>query len=189
MMSVLPPADAVSPDDDADLRQAQSGDADAFGRLVERHQIRVGGWLRHFTRDPGSLADLVQETFVEAYQSLANFRGDGAFLGWLKRIAVRMGYRYWQKRDARKRQEAAYVERAATQRTSWEEASAAEAAEHVHGLLARLPPRDRVVLTLLYLEEHSIEETAKLLGWSEVMVRVQSHRARAKLKPWLERNV
>ena len=64
--------------------------------------------------------------------------------------------------------------------------SAAEAGELVHAVLAQLPPRDRLVLTLLYLDECSVAEAAQLSGWSKAMVKVQAHRARKKLKSLIE---
>lgn len=178
--------DDPSAEDAADVRRTLAGDTEAFGRLVGRHQGRVGGWLRHFSRDSATLADLVQETFVEAFRGLAGFRGEGSFGGWLKRIAVRAGWRYWEQRDARKRRQEAYTDYVRSRSRPEDAASPAEAAEYVHSLLAELPTRDRLVLTLLHLEEHSVEETAQLLGWSTTMVRVQTHRARAKLKKRLE---
>ena len=57
-----------------------------------------------------------------------------------------------------------------------------EAAELAHYLLARLSPRDRLVLTLRYLQQHDTATTAYLTGWSKVRVRVQTHRALGKLR-------
>jgi RNA polymerase sigma-70 factor (ECF subfamily) len=54
--------------------------------------------------------------------------------------------------------------------------------------LEQLPPRDRLVLTLLYLESRSVAEAAELAGWSESMVKVQAHRARQKLRALLEQS-
>jgi RNA polymerase sigma-70 factor (ECF subfamily) len=59
------------------------------------------------------------------------------------------------------------------------------AAEAVHETLAQLRPRDRLVLTLMYLEEHSVAEVADLTGWSETMVKVQAWRAKRKLRKLL----
>ena len=61
------------------------------------------------------------------------------------------------------------------------EAEAAEAAEAVHVMLARLAPRDRLVLTLLYLEQCSVAEAAGLCGWTQTMVKVQAYRAKETL--------
>ena len=64
---------------------------------------------------------------------------------------------------------------------------AEEAAELLHDLLGRLPPRDRLVLTLLYLEELTVAQAAERAGWSRTMVKVQAHRARKKLRALLEK--
>jgi RNA polymerase sigma-70 factor (ECF subfamily) len=56
----------------------------------------------------------------------------------------------------------------------------------VHRVLAQLPPRDRLVLTLVYLQGCTIDEAATLAGWTRTMTKVQAHRARGKLKKLLE---
>ena len=56
-----------------------------------------------------------------------------------------------------------------------------DAAELVHRMLAELAPRDRLVLTLSYLEQRKVAEVAELTGWSRTMVKVQLHRARKRL--------
>ena len=61
------------------------------------------------------------------------------------------------------------------------ELQAAEAAEAVHVMLARLAPRDRLVLTLLYIEQCSVAEAAGLYGWTKTMVKVQAHRAKTTI--------
>jgi RNA polymerase sigma-70 factor (ECF subfamily) len=52
----------------------------------------------------------------------------------------------------------------------------------IEGLLERLSARDRLVLTLLYVEGQSVVEAAELSGWSQTMVKVQAYRARQRLK-------
>ncbi|MFO1020198.1 MAG: RNA polymerase sigma factor [Planctomycetales bacterium] len=60
-----------------------------------------------------------------------------------------------------------------------------EAAELLELLMQRLPPEDRLVITLLHLEEY-VAEIARQTGWSESNVKVRAHRARGKLAVWLE---
>jgi RNA polymerase sigma-70 factor (ECF subfamily) len=64
-----------------------------------------------------------------------------------------------------------------------------EAGELLHRLLQELSPRDRLVLTLRYLEELSVKETAARTGWSQSMVKVQAHRARGRLEKLFEQAV
>jgi RNA polymerase sigma-70 factor (ECF subfamily) len=62
----------------------------------------------------------------------------------------------------------------------------AEAAELLHKLLAQLPPADRLVLTLMYFEEASIEEIARRSGWNKAMVKMRAYRARGRLRRIIE---
>jgi RNA polymerase sigma-70 factor, ECF subfamily len=135
-----------------------------------------------FTRDPRLLEELVQDVFVEAYFSLGGYRGDAPFEHWLQRIATRVGYRYW----TRRRREPATVDVHLHEPEVEVSDSARESREEVAVALEQLAPRDRLVLTLLYLESRSVAEAADLAGWSETMVKVQAHRARKRLRKLLE---
>ncbi|MEZ6045932.1 MAG: sigma-70 family RNA polymerase sigma factor [Planctomycetaceae bacterium] len=64
--------------------------------------------------------------------------------------------------------------------------SAEEAGNLLHAMLEQLPPRDRMILTLIYWEEHTVEEAAEVTGWSQSLVKVQAFRARKKLKQLLQ---
>ena len=71
------------------LARARRGDRRAFARLVEAHQSRVRLQLRRLARDDAALADdLAQETFVQAWLHLADFRGEARLATWLHRIAL-----------------------------------------------------------------------------------------------------
>jgi RNA polymerase sigma-70 factor (ECF subfamily) len=168
-----------------DVRMAQGGDDHAFTRIVYRHQQAMARRLWRFTRDPRVLEELVQETFVEAWAGLSGYQGDAPFEHWLTRIATRVGYRHWKTRwkQGQSTHDDA-LDRLPAPPTS--HAASIEVAEYVHHLLAQLPPRDRLILTLLYLEQCTPDETAHRTGWSHMMVKVQAHRARAKLRKLIE---
>jgi RNA polymerase sigma-70 factor (ECF subfamily) len=57
--------------------------------------------------------------------------------------------------------------------------------ELVQKMLARLNPEDRLVVTLLHLEQKSVEEVRQITGWSAPLVKVRAFRARAKMKKHL----
>jgi len=71
------------------LVRARQGDRHAFACLVRAHQSRVRLQLRRLTQGDAALADdLAQETFVQAWLHLADFRGDARLATWLHRIAL-----------------------------------------------------------------------------------------------------
>ena len=69
---------------------AQAGDRSAFGELVRRHGPTVRGLLRRMGAQPSLADDVAQDAFLAAYERIAEFRGQGAFAGWVKRIAARL---------------------------------------------------------------------------------------------------
>jgi RNA polymerase sigma-70 factor, ECF subfamily len=172
-------------EDLADVRRTLDGDEDAFRALVERYQGHVASMMWRFTRDPGEHGELVQDVFVEVFQGLDRFRADAPFEHWLSRIATRTGYRYWKQRR-RAHVTVPIEEWHATAVARPEEMDPAEAAGLLHRLLAQLPPRDRLVLTLRYFDEMDVAAIARRTGWSETMVKVQTHRAKQKLRRLLE---
>jgi RNA polymerase sigma-70 factor (ECF subfamily) len=170
-----------------DVQKSQNGDAEAFRRLVQRHQEHVSKLMWRFTRDKNSHQELVQESFVEAYLSLHSYKARAPFEHWLSRIATRVGYRYWKQLKRHPH--------VSLQDSDWkqitekqpESISPEDAAGIVHQCLAKLPPRDRLVLTLRYLEQCDVKETARRTGWSLSLVKVQTCRAKQKLKKLLEK--
>jgi len=70
--------------------QARAGDVDAFESLYRRHQAGIYTFLRSQVREAELAADLTQQTFVRAWESLARLRDPGAFPSWLHRIALNL---------------------------------------------------------------------------------------------------
>jgi len=178
---------AASAVDLEDIRASLAGDGEAFARLVYRYQQPIAAYMWRFTRDRNQWEELVQEVFVEAYFSLPTYRAKAPLMHWLRRIATRVGYRWWKSRSRERSHASLSVrESDASVDDGRGVQDARQAADVVHALLARMPPRDRLVLSLMYLEECSVEEIARHTGWSRTMVKVQAHRARKKLKILLE---
>ena len=97
----------VTPDDrriiglhDVELAAlAAAGGRKEFGELVRRHGSAVRGVLRRMGADPATADDLAQDAFLQAFERVAEFRGEGAFVAWVKRIAARL-YLKRRRKDA-----------------------------------------------------------------------------------------
>src|SRR5579871_4375530 len=77
-----------------------AGDRLAFGELVRRHGSAVRALLRRMGADGATADDVAQDAFIAAFEQIAEFRGEGAFQSWLKRIAARLYVKRWR-REAR----------------------------------------------------------------------------------------
>jgi len=80
--------DTTVQDDRTLLARAQGGDMSAFEALVGRHEDKVYGLALRMTRSEADAAEITQDTFLSAYQHLAEFRGEAAFGSWVHRIAA-----------------------------------------------------------------------------------------------------
>jgi RNA polymerase sigma-70 factor (ECF subfamily) len=169
------------------VREALSGEDEAFAGLVRRHKRKVFAIARRFARDRSEVEDLCQETFVKAYRDLGKFRGDAPFEHWLSRITVHTCYDALRKR---RREEGNVPLDAVAFSLADREADGDLSPERARAILfsamTRLSAKERLVITLLELEEKPVREVAALTGWSEGNVKVRAHRARKALKKILE---
>jgi RNA polymerase sigma-70 factor (ECF subfamily) len=79
---------------------AAAGSRAAFGELVRRHGSAVRGLMRRMGAEAALADDLAQDAFLAAFEQMSDFRGDGTFQAWVKRIAARLYVKRWRK-DAR----------------------------------------------------------------------------------------
>jgi RNA polymerase sigma-70 factor (ECF subfamily) len=164
-----------------------AGDERAFAELASRHKSRVFGVASRFARDASELEDICQDVFVQVYFKLRQFRRDSPFEHWIMRITTFKCYDYLRKR----RRDKAGISVDALLESGCEPAAPAEPAPHpdlerLHAALALLSAKERLVITLLELEERSVQEISDLTGWSVANVKVRAFRARAALRKLLE---
>lgn len=170
------------PGDERLIQSTLGGDDEAFAELVRRHKRKVFGIATRFARNDHELDDICQEIFVKVYQNLKSFRDDAPFEHWVSRIAVHACYDFLRK-IRRDRENVPLDEIEIGVRDN---VSARDASDLLQWAMARLSADERLVITLLELEEKSVRETAQLTDWSESNVKVRAFRARQALKTILE---
>lgn len=184
---------AAEADEDAALvRQARRGDADAFGRLVARHEGRVYALVARVlgaaaTKD--DVDDTAQDVFVQAWRALPRFREEARFSTWLHRIATNMAIKQWH-RVKRRLVTVAEEDLPPTVRAALtalgpgpEETAAQRARDRdLRAAIDRLPEKQRTVVLLHYFEDYGCEEIAALLGCSVGTVWSRLHYGCRKLR-------
>ena len=163
------------------VQRASRGDMRAFERLYRQHVGRVYGAVYRLAGNNDARAqDLVQESFVRAWQRLDTFRGDSAFGTWLYRLAVNTALMEIRSRASGEALEDSLPEgdTLAQEDTVYRDASRAE----LERAVATLPPRARAVLVLHDIEGWKHEEIAGELGMAVGSSKAQLHRARHLLR-------
>ncbi len=172
----------------------RGGDSARFEELVRRYQARLLATARRYARREAEVEDIVQEVFLKAFSKLDSWRGDAPFEHWLMRLAVRTCYDFLRSHQRNREhnlseltdEEATWLEKfARSPDTSTADADAARTL--VAKVLEQLSPPNRLIITLLELEDRPVKEIAELTGWSVPLVKVRAFRARAEMKKILLR--
>lgn len=183
------------------LERLRRGEATAFNRLVEERHGDVYALLYRLTEDPEEARDLTQETFLQAFRHLANFRGDADLRTWLYRIAVnqaRNRWRWWKRRrrdrtvslDAPAREGSDAPLSAALEgepsADPEQQTLSRERASALHAALKSLSRPYREVVVLRDIEGLSYEEVAAALDLNVGTVKSRLSRGRNELRRRLE---
>lgn len=158
------------------MRRAAGGDLAAFGALVRAHEAPLRRYTRRLAGHDGD--DIAQDALLGAWRALGQWRGEGSFAGWLRRIATR---RYLDRQ--RRAGPSAFTPidpvMAATD-------AAPDRRIAVDRALGALQPRERAAALLVFAEGHSHVEAAAILALPLGTLKSIVARARAALIPLLE---
>lgn len=172
----------------------------AFEELVEKYHKKIYNLILRNINDTEEALDLTQETFVNAYRSFANFRGECKIHTWLCQIAINQCKNRFRQRDRRKTVEGPSLD--AVNLSGEDPNHRIEVADYDHSpqdvLLKKelhryvlkaielLPPEYRQVVTLCDLQHCSYQEIAQITNLSLEAVKTRIHRGRLMLRRKLE---
>ena len=173
------------------IAAAKSGRRAPFGELCERHMKRVSCVTHRIIRNREDAEDAAQECFLNAFIHLKDFDGRSRFATWLTRIAINAALMKLRKnRGAREVpiDEPSPSSEPVAQREFRHDApdpeetcSLRERKRIVQSAISGLRPRARNVVELIHLQEHSIRETAQILGVSTGAVKTRIFHAKVAL--------
>jgi RNA polymerase sigma-70 factor (ECF subfamily) len=190
---------------DADLeivRRVQAGDVAAFDRLIEKYRERVYGIVYHMAANREDAADLTQEAFIKAFQSIHRFGGQASFFTWLYRIAVNSTVTYLRKARLRSFFSLEQIDAdapvskeiidALTDKTGVDRGSyVRELQEKLNDAMQKLSIKHRTVVTLFEIDGLSHQEIAEVMNCSVGTVRSRLHYAKqllqSELQPYMRR--
>ncbi len=172
------------------LARVRLGEESAARLLFRRFYPYVSAIVRAHLPARAEEQDLCQMTFVKMFGALDQYSGRGSFEHWLSRIAVTTclnQLRFEKRRPEIRRTDLGEAgdrifERLVSSDGELRDGDAAAARETVRAMLASLAPADRLIITLLHLENRGVSEVAALTGWSPAVVKVRAFRARQKLR-------
>jgi len=180
------------------VRVSRQGDKEAFRELVERYQRKIVSVALGMVHNREDAMELAQETFVKAYENLANFKGDSSFYTWLYRIVVNLAIDF-QRRERRRPTVALEDQGSGGSGDSYESAlkeerlgdpfeqtQAREIGDRVTAAVNELTPDHKAVILLREVEGLSYDEISRVMQCSKGTVMSRLHYARKKLQKKLQ---
>ncbi|HEY0477516.1 MAG TPA: RNA polymerase sigma factor [Kofleriaceae bacterium] len=164
-----------------------TGEPAATRELFRRHRGRVHACLFRVLGGNRDMDDLLQEAFLQVFQSLRSWRAEASLATWIDRVAVRCAYRHLSQR----------ARRIATDPLDDDEAStpacpepgpgarrqlARDGVKRLYAALGELSPAARLAFTLHELDGRTLGETAELVGSSVTATKLRVWRARKRLE-------
>ena len=165
--------------------RARRGDVDAFERLYQLHAGRVYALCLRLAGEPVEARELMQDTFVHAWEALPRFRGESSLTTWLHRIAVNALLER-RRRDKRRSARVSLVDdeddaESGSIASGFVAPADVATAIDLERAIAALPPGVRRAFVLHEVEGYTHEEVAGMTGLATGTLRAQLHRARQLL--------
>jgi len=172
------------------VEQARAGSSAAWDVLFRRYQMPLYVYVFEMVRDEQASLDVVQETFINASRHLASLREDAKFGSWLFGIAHQKCIQRWRKQG----RERALREEMADAPPVFEDGPLelllrAEQEAEFMKLVNCLPPPQRSVLLLHFMEDFSLEEIAAITNAQLGTVKSRLHYAKKALRKFLEEGI
>ncbi len=181
------------------VQQVQAGDVAAFDSLILKYRQRLYSVIYNLTSNREDAADLTQEAFIKAFQSINRFKGRSTFFAWLYRIAVNATYSHLRRHKLRRffsfdtidedLAPAEVLEALTSKSNIPRDRLLTELQEKLNEALQTLSLKHRTVVVLFEIESLSHQEIAEITGCSVGTVRSRLHYAKqqlqGKLQPYL----
>lgn len=180
----------AAPDDLRLVRAVLDGDEDRAAALVERIQPLVQRIVRAHRPRCTDEADLIQMIYLRVFTKLEQFSGRAPLEHWVARLAVNTCRNQLRRERVRPEvrradlspEQDALLDALAATDTELPPSKQVAARELTEALMARLSPPERMVVTLIYLQGHTLEEVRRLTGITVTALKLRAFRARQKMK-------
>jgi RNA polymerase sigma factor (sigma-70 family) len=164
----------------------------AFERLIREYQGLCWHIIYRMVRQPEDARDLCQDTFLRVHQCLHQYRYESALKSWIGRVAYTIALRHLQHKrialveNTDDNDDYALVENISDGFDLEAACADEETTQHLHAAIESLPPLQRTLLTLYYLEETTIPEISRITGLACGTIKSHLFRSRLRLRGVLE---
>jgi len=170
------------------VSEVRSGNRKSFSELVQRHQRTLLRLSLRFTKEQSLAEDIVQESFIKAYQKIHLFEGRSSFKSWLYQIALNTARNKYRSRFGENAPETVNLDDVPLGIDPGAETGMlkADMKKFIQAEVERLPERQRIALTLRIFEDLSFKEIAEIMQCPYDTAKANYRHALLKLKARIE---
>lgn len=162
------------------IKRCRAGERRAQELLYRQFASKMLGVCNRYATDKMEAEDMLQDGFIKVFSKIGDYRGDGSFEGWIRRIMVHSSIEYYRKHH--KMMQLVDLEEAGTESAVMPLATAKLEAKDLALLVQQLAPGYRIVFNLYAIEGYSHKEIAAITGVTEGASKSQLSRARSILR-------
>ena len=176
--------------DDLYIKKVLNGDIDAFRYFVTQYKNMAFTISMSVVKNEYTATEVVQESFVKAFQNLKSFKGNSKFSTWFYRIVINESIKTITRKGYKNVDiDAESINYPHTEPLAIDQLKEEEQKYYINEALNRLAANESLVLRLFYLNENHIDEICEMTGWTNSKVKVLLHRARKNFEMILERKL
>lgn len=183
-MSIIQPIDTLT--DNEIIARVLAGEKRLYEQLMRRHNTSLFRLGMSFLNNDMDVEDVMQLTYINAYQHLDKFRMEAAFGTWLKRILINECHQHLKKGKRSASEDISTVEQRQeipnTKETPVDTVINKELGKVLEHALLNIPEKYRAVFVLREMDQLSVADTSKVLDISRVNVKVRQIRAKMMLR-------
>jgi RNA polymerase sigma factor (sigma-70 family) len=163
------------------VRRGNSAD---YALLVERYKNKAFSMLKRLLKNQMDAEEALQDSFLKAYNSLNNFKGESKFSTWFYRIVYNTAITILNAKKRQTEKEMISIDEEFEIESYDNEiySRAENVNKYVIDMVEKLPPRNALIIILYYIDDMSLHEISQVMGLSLVNVKVMLHRSRTALK-------
>lgn len=169
--------------EDLCIQKILNGDTEAFRQLVTKYKDMAYSLAMSVVRNEFYAEEILQVSFVKAFEKLDSFKGDSKFSTWFYRIVVNESFKQLKKQKA---EFINFVEETPDISNDIDNSILklikTDQEYYINKALEKLSAQESLVLRLFYLDENTIDEISNITGWTAVNIKVILHRARINLR-------
>lgn len=169
--------------DEICIRRILDGDSEAFRQIITKYKDMAYSLAMSVIKNEFYAEEILQSSFLIAYDKLSTFKGSSKFSTWFYRIVINESFKYVKKH---KTEFIDFVEIPPEIPNEIENAilklELDDQKYYITEALKKISPKESLILRLFYLDENNIVEICSITGWSSSNIKVILHRARINIK-------